>query len=200
MALTSNSVIHIRRSYQNTAPTTLEDAELGYSFVSNTLFIGNSNNIVTPIAGKNYIANVITQTVKDFGVVRANNITITAANASDVLVINPGHGATITANPTSHLITIAVDETQISSFVKKTGDVMTGDLTLNSANLDASYVIVENTLYSGLATRSATPLPNLIAQFTGNTHTYVQVNAQNIDQHGTADYVITADVGHDDEF
>ena len=44
MAITSNSVIHIRRSYQNTAPTTLEDAELGYSFVSNTLFIGTEDS------------------------------------------------------------------------------------------------------------------------------------------------------------
>ena len=125
MPLGSNAIIQIRRSYQNTAPISLEDAELGYSFVSNTLFIGNTSNTVIPIAGKDYIANVVTQTSKFFGVVTANNNSIIAANAADVFIINPGHGATITANPTSHLITISVDETQLSSFVKKTGDVMT---------------------------------------------------------------------------
>jgi len=84
--------------------------------------------------------------------------------------------------------------------VLKTGDTMTGDLLMNTANIEVKYIIVENTLYSGLATRGHTPLPNLIAQFTGNVSSYVQVNAQNIDEHGSADYVITADVGTDETF
>lgn len=84
--------------------------------------------------------------------------------------------------------------------VLKTGDTMTGDLLINTANIEANYMIVETTLYSGLATRSHTPLPNLIAQFTGNVASYVQVNAQNIDEHGSADYVLTADVGTDTSF
>lgn len=84
--------------------------------------------------------------------------------------------------------------------VLKTGDTMTGDLLINTANIEANYMIVETTLYSGLATRSHTPLPNLIAQFTGNVASYVQVNAQNIDEHGSSDYVLTADVGTDTSF
>lgn len=84
--------------------------------------------------------------------------------------------------------------------VLKTGDTMTGDLLINTANIEVNYMIVETTLYSGLATRSHTPLPNLIAQFTGNVSSYVQVNAQNIDEHGSADYVVTADVGTDTTF
>ena len=87
-----------------------------------------------------------------------------------------------------------------NSSVLKTGDTMTGDLLINTANIEVNYIIIENTLYSGLASRSSTPLPNLIAQFTGNVSSYVQVNAQNIDEHGSADYVITGDVGTDTSF
>ena len=110
----------------------------------------------------------------------------------------------------------ASQNTEIGTKVSKSGDTMTGTLHLTDAtasgnvnvtgNLSANYItltndleannlIVNHTLYSGLATRQATPLPDLIAQFTGNSSHYVQVNAQNIDPNGTADYVITADVG-----
>ena len=54
-----NTVIQILRSYANTRPTTLDDGELAYSFVSNTLFIGSRNNQIVEIGGPNYIANVI---------------------------------------------------------------------------------------------------------------------------------------------
>jgi hypothetical protein len=111
--------------------------------------------------------------------------------------------------------------TNISGKVSKTGDTMTGtlnvvdlsasgnvtvtgNLTSNYAlvteNLTANNAIVSHTLYAGIATQLATPLPNLIAQFTGNTDTYVQVNAQNIDPEGSSDYVATADVGNDTTF
>ena len=39
--------IQILRSYTNTAPTTLLDGQLAYSFVSNTLFIGSNTGIIT---------------------------------------------------------------------------------------------------------------------------------------------------------
>jgi len=55
----ANTVIQILRSYANTRPTTLDDGELAYSFVSNTLFIGSRSNQIIEIGGPNYIANVI---------------------------------------------------------------------------------------------------------------------------------------------
>ena len=55
----ANTVIQILRSYANTRPTTLDDGELAYSFVSNTLFIGTQYNQIVEIGGPNYIANVI---------------------------------------------------------------------------------------------------------------------------------------------
>jgi len=54
----ANTSIQILRSYANTAPSSLADGELAYSFKSNTLFIGNTTNHVIPIAGLNYIESV----------------------------------------------------------------------------------------------------------------------------------------------
>lgn len=84
--------------------------------------------------------------------------------------------------------------------VDKAGDTMTGDLNISTANVTANNLIVNQTLYSGLATRAATPLPNVVAQFTSNSNNYIQVNSQNIDPNGSADYVVTADVGTDSTF
>ena len=39
------TTIQILRSYSNTTPTTLDDGQLAYSFVSNTLFIGSNTGI-----------------------------------------------------------------------------------------------------------------------------------------------------------
>ena len=56
--MSSNTVIQILRSYANTAPQLLQDGEMAYSFVSNTLFIGDSSGDIIEIGGPNYIANV----------------------------------------------------------------------------------------------------------------------------------------------
>lgn len=58
MALASNTTIQILRSYANTAPPSLNDGEMAYSFVSNTLFIGDQYGGINPIGGEGYIANV----------------------------------------------------------------------------------------------------------------------------------------------
>ena len=54
----ANTVIHIKRSYANSSPLTLKDGELAYSFVSNTLFIGDNSDDIIPIGGPGYLANV----------------------------------------------------------------------------------------------------------------------------------------------
>jgi len=59
----ANTTIQILRSYANTAPLSLADGELAYSFVSNQLFIGNSNNAVIPVAGNGYITQIVTETL-----------------------------------------------------------------------------------------------------------------------------------------
>jgi hypothetical protein len=40
-------------------------------------------------------------------------------------------------------------------------------------------------------------LPNLIAQFTGTSDEYIQVNMQNLSANGSGDFVVTADIGTD---
>jgi hypothetical protein len=55
----ANTVIQILRSYANTRPAVLDDGEMAYSFVSNTLFIGTQYEQIVEIGGPNFIANVI---------------------------------------------------------------------------------------------------------------------------------------------
>jgi hypothetical protein len=67
-------------------------------------------------------------------------------------------------------------------------------------NIETQIAIVHTKLYAGLATAVATELPNVIAQFTSDSQSYTQVNQQNINGNGSADFVITADVGTDTDF
>ncbi len=89
---------------------------------------------------------------------------------------------------------------QISGNVVISGTLDVTGNTVIARHLDANTVIVETTLYSGLASRSATPLPHLVAQFTSNSNTYTQVNTQNIDPQGSADFIVTADNGSDTNY
>jgi hypothetical protein len=57
---------------------------------------------------------------------------------------------------------------------------------------------VEVMLHVG--TGSYTLLPDLIAQFTGNSPFYSQVNQQNLDANGSADFVVTSDIGTDSAY
>jgi hypothetical protein len=69
-----------------------------------------------------------------------------------------------------------------------------------SSNLVAENVIAHTALYVGIADISHTPLANSLGYFTGNSSPYIQVNVENIDPLGSADYVATADVGSDETF
>jgi hypothetical protein len=51
----ANTTIQILRSYANTTPTTLNDGEMAYSFVSNTMFIGDKDGRVIAVGGANNI-------------------------------------------------------------------------------------------------------------------------------------------------
>jgi hypothetical protein len=74
----SNTVIQILRSYANTAPLTLDDGELAYSFVSNTLFIGNNSNGIIKIGGQYYINRLENATRNN----TANTLVLRDANGS----------------------------------------------------------------------------------------------------------------------
>ena len=69
-----------------------------------------------------------------------------------------------------------------------------------SSNLVAENVIAHTALYVGIADISHTPLANSLGYFTGNSSPYIQVNVENINPVGSADWVATADVGSDATF
>jgi hypothetical protein len=69
-----------------------------------------------------------------------------------------------------------------------------------TSNLVAENVIAHTALYVGIADISHTPLANSLGYFTGNSSPYVQVNIENINPDGSADWVATADVGSDSTF
>jgi len=54
----ANSTIQILRSYSNTAPSFLNDGEMAYSFVSNTLFIGDQYGDIIQIGGQSFANNI----------------------------------------------------------------------------------------------------------------------------------------------
>ena len=58
MALTTNTTIQILRSYANTAPVSLNDGELAYSFVANALYIGDNSNNIILIGGRKLLDNI----------------------------------------------------------------------------------------------------------------------------------------------
>jgi hypothetical protein len=79
--------------------------------------------------------------------------------------------------------------------VSRSGDTMTGSLTVNSNLTVLGQANVITRLNVGSAGFSI--LPNTIAQFTDSKPIYTQVNIQNINGQGSSDYVATADVGSD---
>ena len=52
------TAIQILRSYANTAPSTLNDGELAFSYVANALYIGDNSNNIILIGGTKLIENI----------------------------------------------------------------------------------------------------------------------------------------------
>lgn len=186
----ANTSIQLKKSgVTGNSPIDLGLGELAINYADGKLYYKNDLDQIKYITNQDSFATII-----------ANSIPIIATSTNDILSIQANGGIKIAADGFTKTITIGVDESGLTSFVRKTGDTMTGDLHVDSANVYSNYSIINKTLYSGLATHLATPLPNVIAQFTSNSESYIQVNQQNIDERGSADFVVTADVGTDTDF
>ena len=75
------------------------------------------------------------------------------------------------------------------------------DISTNVTSRFTARTLTES-LYSNTALNvgnNAIILPNVIAQFVGNSSNYLQTNLQNRTADGSADHVITADTGTDDK-
>jgi hypothetical protein len=80
--------------------------------------------------------------------------------------------------------------------------ILVGIDNLTSVTSQFTARTLAESLYSNTALNvgnNAIILPNVIAQFVGNSSTYLQTNLQNKVADGSADYVITADTGTDDK-
>ena len=84
MSANSNTIIQILRSYANTAPQVLQDGELAYSFVSNTMFIGNNTTNVIKIGGEYYVKAIENATREDI----ANTIVLRDENGSANVILD----------------------------------------------------------------------------------------------------------------
>ena len=146
------------------------------------------------IASQSYVATNITP-VNQFAQSAFNT-----ANGANGLAA----GAFNTANGANGLASGAFNKAN-TSLQNSGNQTLNGNLIINgSINTtewsNTSNAYISNKLYAGISPQLSTPLPDLIAQFTGNAATYVQINAENIDPNGSADFVVTADVGTDTTF
>lgn len=198
----ANTVIQIKGSgVTGNVPSTLQPGELAINYVDGKLFYGNELNNAT-------LFDVITEPAGLNGELQFNDSGSFGATAnvrydemSGEFIVTHAVVAGQNLEGTFAEVDALQSETSNLSIqkVNRAGDVMTGDLVLTQ-NVRANKIIANTEFFAGIATESATLLPNVIAQFTSNSNTYTQVNQQNIDENGTADFVLTADVGNDTDF
>jgi len=81
----SNTTIQILRSYANTTPATLNDGELAYSFVSNTMFIGDQYGDIIAIGGQSFVQQLNTLNASFANVSTVIQPAYDKANAANVL-------------------------------------------------------------------------------------------------------------------
>lgn len=85
----SNTIIQIKRSLTSSQPSSLHSAELGYSYQSNTIFIGTPDGTGTiAIGGKAYLDiqnNIYTVANAAFGAANSQSASLTAANQAGVI-------------------------------------------------------------------------------------------------------------------
>ena len=154
--MTTNTAIQLKKSgATGNTPFDLQYGEVAINYADAKLYYKNDLGAIS------YITNQDT-----FGTVSANGSLIISTTPTDILNLTPNTNIRILGVPGSKTVYFDLPDS----------------ITLNS-NVAAQNVIAYNQFYAGIATYSSTPLPNLIAQFTGNSTNYIQVNAQNIDEH-----------------
>jgi hypothetical protein len=132
----ANTKIQIKRSTVSSSPNVLDAGELGYSYVSNKLFIGNSTGTgVLEIIGAGG------------GSESSNNYAGFMANAANAYASSVGIAANVyasavgsSANNYAGVMANSVNSWATGAFVNITGDTITGDLVIQG-NLTTSGVV-----------------------------------------------------------
>jgi hypothetical protein len=130
MAITRIKILS--SSTSGNTPTNLAPGELAINSADGKLFYLNQNNNNT-----NFIQNS-----NSFSTIIANGVSLFATTPKSILAVNPDSSNTIqfTANTLTDTFTLGVNENNIVSFVRKSGDTMTGDLHIEGANVYANNI------------------------------------------------------------
>jgi hypothetical protein len=159
MAGATNTIIQILRSDVTAYPTTLNPGEQAYSYVSDKLFVGNTDNSVVTIGGKYYVDLIDNATASNTGntIVRRNS----AGNAAFVM------------------LTVADDASNATDVVNKSyldsriGSISSNTIYDGTIGVDGySNVHVDSTVGGGQVTIVANN--TTVATFTKNTATFAQ--------------------------
>lgn len=197
----ANTLIQIKFSDANAAPTLLNVAEPAYSYVSNTLFIGTANNDgAIIIGGSAYVnktnsafdkansANVIAQA--GFDKANSANVLAQAAfdaanNATDPWVRTQANGAFDKANSANVLAQQAYDNSNTK--LSLSGGTITGPISgLGNSKLDfnaygsnTAYLTTTNDDYTALFLTAAS------AELYANTNVVIRANTKGTSQNWT---------------
>ena len=110
----------------------LANGEVAINYADGRLFYKNV------YGSTSYITNT-----QSFANISANGSLLLATSPSDTLTLTSANAITVFANTITKTIQFGLNETLITSFVKKSGDTITGDLTI-SGNLTVANVNVIN--------------------------------------------------------
>lgn len=138
----SNTIIQIKRSTTSSEPASLHSAELGYSYSSNTIFIGTPDGTGTiAIGGRRYLE--IQNTIFTL-----SNAAFDKANSANLLAYNTGIGANNYTN------TSTTASNTYAGLMANAANSYAGAMA-NSANAHANYVGILANDYANLVGTSA---------------------------------------------
>ena len=132
-----NPIVRILRSFTTAVPNTLPTGALAYSFVSNTIFVGDASNTAIAIGGNSYtriIDNATQESIPNTLVLRDNNGLIrvgqlTAFSVTSDTITTSGvitAGSVAVGNLTADNITGKIDANNIVGSVNATVPVVDG--------------------------------------------------------------------------
>jgi hypothetical protein len=155
----ANTSIQLKKSGSTgNTPSSLNFGELAVNYADGKLYYKNS------LGNIDFISNQ-----DSFSTISANSTLVLSTSPTDILTINPSGAVTVTGNTSNKSITIGLNENSITSFVRKSGDTMTGALT-GVTNLGTSVVTLAN------------------GQITSNTFTTASTSQVSVDSFATATF------------
>lgn len=185
--MSTNTAIQLKKSGETgNTPGYLQHGEVAINYADGKLYYKDDFNNIRYINNQDSFSTIV-----------ANGNSILALSSTDILTINPGHGSNISANIISKTITLDVNENELTSFVTKTGDTMSGALT-GITNLDANTITVNTIVNISSNTIYVQPSMSGVVVDEFPTTTYrsakyqMQITDENLDHH-----VIELRVMHD---